>query len=844
METRTSPLNLKRSFHLLGYDGFQYTDTNGFSGGIIVAWKERMIEIDVLFKHFQFLHLKVKMQSGKLFFFSPVYASPREEGRHELWRELKNISRGMVGEWLLAGDFNDIAHPSEKRGGIPAQQRRCDKFVDRINECNLIDCGASGPKFTWRGPTFQNGDRIFERLDRALSNDDWRLGFPNAAVKVLPRVNFSDHHPMIIALFGFDYIQRPRYFKFEGAWLLEESYVEMLEACWSGTNSIQERLSNLAHDIKEWKNITIGSVTNKKRELLARIGGVQRKLQSERRNKFLFRLENQLQDELAHILKMEELMWFQRSRAKWLVDGDRNTRYYHLKTITRRRYNKIIMLRDVHGNWVEEVEELKQMANDYYKTLYAADRSVVNWYQTAITYPRLLGDELQMIGGVITDDEVKRAVFNMSPWKAPGPDGFPAGFYQKSWGIVGQSVCEFVKEVWSNPLCLRDINCTDICLIPKVDQPETIQQFRPISLCNTLYKVVSKVLTNRIKDTINKVVSPHQSGFIPGRSIHENIVVVQEMAHSMRKMNGKVGYFAVKVDLTKAYDRLSWKFIYDTLLEVGYPMEWINVVMTSVTSVRTNVKWNGDRAEYFHPQRGIRQGDPISPYLFVICMDKLSHLITHCVQEGEWKPMRAGRNGPLISHLMFADDLILFAEANPTQMRFVLNTLNQFCQLSGQQVSHEKTSIMFSRNVCSQMREELTMLSGFNEASSLGKHLGVPLVGRAPKKSDYNYLINQVKTKLSAWKAKQLSFAGRITLSKAVIEAIPIYPMMTNCIPKGCLNELQKIQRAFIWGDENGNRKYHAVSWDKVTKNVATKNLLFETYQNKVNQYIKNFLIT
>ncbi|PNX89040.1 hypothetical protein L195_g045157 [Trifolium pratense] len=138
--------------------------------------------------------------------------------------------------------------------------------------------------------------------------------------------------------------------------------------------------------------------------------------------------------------------------------------------------------------------------------------------------------------------------------------------------------------------------------------------------------------------------------------------------------------------------------------------------------------------------------------------------------------------------------------------------------MSGQQISHEKTSIMFSRNVSLHVREALVRRSGFNEALSLGKYLGVPLVGRAPKRSDYNYLINQVKNKLSNWKANQLSFAGRVTLSKAVIEAIPIYPMMTTSIPKACLHEIQKIQRGFIWGEEDGGRKYHAVNWENVTK--------------------------
>ncbi|MCH79574.1 putative ribonuclease H protein [Trifolium medium] len=447
----------------------------------------------------------------------------------------------------------------------------------------------------------------------------------------------------------------------------------MLESCWNPMEPIQANLNKLSNDFQEWKSITVESVTKKKMELLARLGGIQRNLQTNRRSRFMVRLEGELQNELAHILKAEELMWFQRFRARWLVDSDRNTRYYHLKPITRRRYNKILMLRNVHGQWVEGSVVLKQMANDFYKMLFSAGGNIMSWFQTKLTFPRLSQEEIEQIRLEIEDDEVKRAVFSMSPWKALGPDGFLAGFYQKSWQTVGRSVGDFVKQAWSNPLILREVNCNDICLIPKVEHPKYIQQFRPISLCNTLYKIVSKVLTNRIKNTITKVVSPHQTGFIPGRSIHENIVVAQEMAHTMCQMQGKVGYFAIKVDLSKACDRLNWSFIHHTLMEVGYPKEWVDLVMTSVTSVRTNVKWNGERAEYFHPQCGIWQGDPISPYLFVICMDKLSHMILQGVQDGDWKPMRAGRNGPLISHLMFADDLILFAEATTTaQMNIVL----------------------------------------------------------------------------------------------------------------------------------------------------------------------------
>jgi hypothetical protein len=275
----------------------------------------------------------------------------------------------------------------------------------------------------------------------------------------------------------------------------------------------------------------------------------------------------------------------------------------------------------------------------------------------------------------------------MHPWKAPGPDGFPAGFYQKSWEVVGETVFRFVESVWHNPRIIADVNKTDICLIPKVEKPEYVTQFRPISLCNTNYKIVSKVIVERLKECIATLISPYQTGFVPGRNIHENIVIAKEMAHTMHFKKGKKGVFAVKVDLSKAYDKLSWDFILKVLSEIELPVPLINIIMQSVTSVTTNVKWNGTRAEYFRPQRGIRQGDPISPYLFVLCMDKLSHIILQAVEEGKWEGIKVGKNGPMISHLMFADDLLLFGEATEEQMECMINSLNNFCSMSGQEVS-------------------------------------------------------------------------------------------------------------------------------------------------------------
>jgi hypothetical protein len=422
----------------------------------------------------------------------------------------------------------------------------------------------------------------------------------------------------------------------------------------------------------------------------------------------------------------------------------------------------------------------------------------INWQQTRFSYPSLGDSDYDLLRKNINNNEVKYALFDMAPWKAPGPDGFPAGFYQNGWGDMGESICEFVKSIWLHPEDVASVNYTDICLIPKVDRPEFVSQFRPISLCNVSYKIITKLMVNRLKTIIPKVVSPFQTGFVPGRNITENIVIAQEMLYNMTKMRSNVGFFVMKVDLSKAYDRLNWEFIHKVLAEVNLPIEMINVIMNCITSVQSNVLWNGSRSKFFPPYCGVRQGDPMSPYLFVLCMDKLSHLIAEAVEDGQWKPMRAGRNGPLISHLMFADDLLLFSQATDESMMVVMNVLQNFCSMSGQQVNYDKSSIFISRNVSVAKRASLTIQSGLKETTQLGKYLGVPALGKSLRVHDFQYLVENVKARLAGWKAKQLSLAGRITLAKSVIQVIPIYPMMSTPIPKSCLKEIEKVQRAFI----------------------------------------------
>lgn len=345
-----------------------------------------------------------------------------------------------------------------------------------------------------------------------------------------------------------------------------------------------------------------------------------------------------------------------------------------------------------------------------------------------------------------------------------------------------------------------------------------MSQFRPISLCNVSYKILTKVITNRLKRIMHELIGPQQSSFVPGRQITDNVLVYQEVLHSMKKKTGTKGMMAIKIDLEKAYDRLSWKFIRETLRETGMNELWVRNIMSCIESTRMALLWNGERTDWFIPGRGIRQGDSLSPYIFVLCIERLSHMINHSIREGLWKPIKLSRHGPTISHLMFADDMVLFAEASTEQIQTVLQCLNKFCEGSGQKINLKKSHIHFSRNVDNQLAHTISSTAGIPLVNNFGKYLGVPSIHGRKTSALYREVLDRVKNRLEGWKTKYLSFAGRHTLLQSVLSAIPMYSMQTSMLPLGVCYELEKISRKFLWGSKQGERKCNLVKWEVVTK--------------------------
>lgn len=303
-----------------------------------------------------------------------------------------------------------------------------------------------------------------------------------------------------------------------------------------------------------------------------------------------------------------------------------------------------------------------------------------------------------------------------------------------------------------------------ISLIPKIENPVNLTQFRPISLCNVSYKILAKLVVNRIRSFMCQLISEEQTSFVPGRQIIDNIIIMQEVMHSVRIQHSSIGSFIIKVDLEKAYDRLSWYFICDNLVAANFPSNLVCLIMDFVCTIHFNVLWEGRPSTEFYPFRGIRQGDLLSPYIFSLCTERLSRIIKDAMQAGEWKPICLGANGLPLSHIFFTDDLILFGESSKNQIDVMLYCLNKFCDAFEAKFSPSKTKLYFSKNTNLPTAEEICRISGFEKVSNIGKYPKTPILDGHIKRKVFAPLIDNMKQKLSSWCASKLSLVGRVTL--------------------------------------------------------------------------------
>jgi hypothetical protein len=282
---------------------------------------------------------------------------------------------------------------------------------------------------------------------------------------------------------------------------------------------------------------------------------------------------------------------------------------------------------------------------------------------------------------------------------------------------------------------------TTIVLVPKVSKPEHLTNFKPISLCNVIYKVASKVLANRLKSFLSEIVSEEQSAFVPTKLITDNVLNAYECLHTTKRQQSKTPFFALKIDMMKAYDRVEWDYLRRVLQKLGFHQSWISSVMRCVSSVRYAIRINGEST------RSLRQGDPISPYLFLLCAEGLSCLLKKKEREGSLKGLRNGRTGPLlISYLQMI--VSFFTRGDVKSVSTLKSVLQQYSEGSGQRINLQKSSIFFGNRCPEAIKERVMHI--YNETLQ-STYLGMPISIEKLTISTFGFLLEKMWKRAHGW---------------------------------------------------------------------------------------------
>lgn len=458
----------------------------------------------------------------------------------------------------------------------------------------------------------------------------------------------------------------------------------------------------------------------------------------------------------------------------------------------RASYNAIRSFLSSAGVLVIDPIEMSMLAVSHFQSVLGPQqytpppiRSSPFWFSQLLSF-QCTDSHYQQMLLMPTLEEIQSLFFKLNPNKAPGPDGLTSAFFKSAWDVLGEEVTRSIQHFFNSSFLPATANATILTLVPKFPGASKISDFRPISCLNTIYKVISRLLVTRLKPILPQLILPCQTAFVKDRLLLENTILASELIHGYHKNKG-AKRITIKVDIAKAFDTISWEFLFSCLEGLRLPMPLLSLLRACICTTSFMVGYNGTVNGYFKGKRGLRQGDPLSPYLFVIAMNCLSHMINKAAAEERIKYHHNCREMRL-THLSFADDLLIFIDGSIESVQCVLQVLHEFELRSGLAVSFQKTSF-FASGLSPQEIETIQASTGMINGTLPVRYLGVPLNSRKLNLVNCEPLIHQIKSRFSNWSVKSLSFSGRLLLIKTVISGITNFWCSSFILPKRVLRE-------------------------------------------------------
>lgn len=824
LEPKSAGSNLFKFAASIGFPNFWHG--NPQNTHIWIFWKSDVyLSVVEVGKH----HVTARIEgSSHPYFQTFIYASTVDVHKRALWRTLSGFDPGTL-PWCLGGDFNSISSRlTEKKGGSYRQDNAIEDFNSFIHSLHLIDAGFSGNPYTWCNNQMGTS-RIWLRLDRVLLSPTATSVFPLLKVQHMERC-ISDHCPLLLRMDSRSW--RPRgSFRFQRSWAAHPDCIKIIQEHWPPDsigqpwNSFQKKLGGIRRHLSSWGKIESSVRAHKLQDLQSQIQSLEEAMMMD----YSGTLQEQLgsaQSEYQSLITEEEKRLKELSRVKWLQEGDKNTAFFHA-CLKERSNSAVLHLKREDNTFVEEIEEVGAQAAVFYQSLYTSNSASSSndryanssFLRLMDKVPRLVTEEQnQQLISLPDWSEILAAIKALNPDSAPGPDGFTGHFYINNLEILQQDILAMVEDFFKGAQLPAAVGSTILTLIPKVPTPTSFGEMRPIGLCNFSYKILSKLLNDRLRKILPGIISEEQAGFVSGRSIHESIAIATEMLNNInKKVQGS--NIILKVDIAKAYDTMEWSFILKAMEKFGFSPLWCDMMYRCFSSVWYTVGLQGHRFGFFKPLKGLRQGDPLSPSLFILAQEVFSRCLKDLVSHGDIDPflLNKGRRDKMqgVSHLLFADDMLVFLNGDRRSLKNFTMLLDSYGRVSGQLANHSKSCFILPDDPHPRLIRRVSKATNFTYRTGPITYLGVPLFKGRPRIVYFQPLLDSIRLKLSNWKNRLLSIGGRLVLIKSVLAAMPIHLMSVLRIPALVLKKINSLMADFLWEGKHSSR-IHWVNWRRI----------------------------